>query len=64
MEKTFKVEKMSCTHCEAKIEKALSEAGVDNTIDLENKTFTVNTDLSADEVSKIVEDAGYPAVEL
>lgn len=63
MEKTYKVEKMNCGHCEAKISKALSEAGVESKIDLDNKTVTVNTDLSDAEVTKIVADAGYDMVE-
>lgn len=63
MEKTYKVEKMNCGHCEANISKALSEAGVESKIDLDNKTVTVNTDLSDAEVTKIVADAGYDMVE-
>ena len=63
MEKTYKVEKMNCGHCEAKISKALSEVGVESKIDLDNKTVTVNTDLSDAEVTKIVADAGYDMVE-
>lgn len=63
MEKTYKVEKMNCGHCEAKISKALTEAGVDSKIDLDNKTVTVTTDLSSEDITKIVADAGYDMVE-
>ncbi len=62
MEKTYKVEKMNCGHCEAKITKALTEAGVESKVDLDNKLVTVNTDLSDAEVTKIVADAGYEMV--
>lgn len=62
MEKTYKVEKMNCGHCEAKITKALTEAGVESKVDLDNKLVTVNTDLSDAKVTKIVADAGYEMV--
>lgn len=62
MEKTYKVEKMNCGHCEAKITKALTESGVESKVDLDNKLVTVNTDLSDAEVTKIVADAGYEMV--
>ncbi len=53
---------MNCGHCEAKITKALTEAGVESKVDLDNKLVTVNTDLSDAEVTKIVADAGYEMV--
>ena len=64
MEKTYKVEKMNCGHCEAKISKALTEAGVESKIDLENKTVTVDTDMSVADVTKVVADAGYEMSEI
>ena len=62
METVFKVSDMNCGHCEAKIKTALD--AVENTsasFDLENKTVSVTTEASTDEIIKVIADAGYTA---
>lgn len=62
MTKTMTIEGMSCGHCSARVEKALNEiAGVTANVDLEKNQATVNmeNEVSNDELTKAVEDAGY-----
>lgn len=59
---TLHVEGMMCKHCQARVEKALTEvAGVTNVeVSLENKTATVTgNNLSESALSKAIVDAGY-----
>ncbi|MCD8002818.1 MAG: cadmium-translocating P-type ATPase [Clostridia bacterium] len=66
MTKSLKVTGMTCEHCKARVEKALSEVeGVSGaTVDLRKKTATVelSADVSDDTLIKAVADAGYSAV--
>ncbi|SEV83935.1 heavy-metal-associated domain-containing protein [[Clostridium] fimetarium] len=67
IKKEFKVEGMSCSHCERAIKNALNELnGVSNTdVDLSGKTVTVqyDIDLVADsDLVGAIEDAGYEVV--
>lgn len=66
MNKTLKVEGMSCGHCKAAVEKALKAVdGVDNAVvDLANKTaeVTLNKEVKDETLKKVVEDAGYEVV--
>ena len=67
IKKEFKVEGMSCSHCERAIKNALAELnGVSNTdVDLNGKTVTVQYDIDfvveADLIGAI-EEAGYDVV--
>lgn len=57
MEKTVFVKDMSCQHCVKRIEKALQEANIKATVDLETKTVRYAGD---DVVAKeAIEEAGY-----
>ncbi|MCD7787872.1 MAG: heavy-metal-associated domain-containing protein [Firmicutes bacterium] len=66
MTKSLKVSGMTCEHCKARVEKALSEVeGVSGaTVDLRKKTATVelSADVSDDTLIKAVAGAGYSAV--
>lgn len=55
----YKVKNMSCKHCVKRIETALSEAGIEAVVNLENKTVT--TDNS--EALKVLDKIGYPVSE-
>lgn len=57
MEKKVHVPDMSCSHCEARISKALSEANIEATVDLANKTVIYQGDDNL--VKEVIEDAGY-----
>ena len=63
MTTVFNVEKMMCGGCEANVKKALANvAEIDSVeVDLEAKTVTVEGDINADDIAKIISDAGYPA---
>lgn len=66
MNKTLKVEGMTCGHCKAAVEKALkSVEGVENAVvDLESKSanVTLTKEVNDDVLKKAVEDAGYEVV--
>ncbi len=57
----LKIEGMMCEHCRSRVEKALNAAeGVRATVDLERAEAVVETNvLSAEQLKKIVVDAGY-----
>ena len=67
MNKTMKIEGMSCGHCSARVEKALNAIdGVSATVDLEAKTASIalQNGVSDDVLRKAVEDAGYEVVSI
>jgi copper ion binding protein len=62
MKKTIYIEGMSCSHCSARVEKALNKInGVNAKVNLENKLAEVTLDKAIDDKDLInaVEDAGY-----
>lgn len=68
MEKLMIVEGMSCGHCSARVEKALMalEGVAKASVNLDTKEVTVELsgDLSVDDLTDVVEDAGYDVVEV
>lgn len=67
MEKTIKINNMTCEHCSAKVESALKEIeGVENVkVSLFRKNATVTGDnLNDDSLKKAVTDAGYEVVSI
>ena len=68
MKKILTVEGMSCMHCSARVEKALSAVvGVSSAkVDLEKKTATVElaADVANETLIAAVEDAGYDVTEV
>lgn len=57
MEKKVNVPDMSCSHCVARIEKALTKANVQSHVDLETKTVSYTGDDAL--VKEAIEEAGY-----
>jgi copper chaperone len=57
------VPNMSCGHCRASIEKAVTEADpvADLDFDMEKRTVEVDTDVGTEALLAILKDAGYPA---
>lgn len=68
MEKIMKIEGMSCMHCAARVEKALSEInGVEKAVvDLPEKqaVITLSENVPASKLMAAVEDAGYEPVSI
>lgn len=66
MEQVLKIEGMMCGHCQKHVEEALSAMdGVTSVnVDLEGKkaTVTTNKEISTDQFSKVIADAGYELV--
>ena len=62
----MKIEGMSCEHCAARVEKALSELGVAAQVDLAGKkaVITMENAVADDDLVKAVVDAGYEVVGL
>jgi len=60
---TFNVPDMSCGHCTAAIEKAVTAAdeGADLEFDLEAHTVAVSSTLDDTALAAILEKEGYPA---
>ncbi len=58
------VEEMHCEHCVARIEKALTEAGLDYSVSLNDKTVTVNgCENCVKTAVDALDDLGFTAVE-
>ena len=67
MNKTMKIDGMSCGHCSARVEKALNAIdGVSATVNLEEKiaSIALQREISDDVLRKAVEDAGYEVVSI
>ena len=54
----FSVKDMTCGHCKAAIEKAVTAAGGRAEVDLENHRVTV-TDLDQAKATEVIREAGY-----
>jgi len=62
MKKVIAIEGMTCSHCQARVEKALNAVdGVKAKVDLKKNTATVEagSQISDDLLKKTVEEAGY-----
>ena len=60
MEKIYKVEGMHCSHCSARVEKALAEMGLKVSVSLEKGEVAVSGDTINDAVIKeTIEDLGF-----
>lgn len=62
----FKLEKFNCMSCFHNIEDALKEvdSNVKASADVRNKTVSVESTLPADQLKKLIEEAGYPVNEV
>jgi len=64
---TLLIEGMSCTHCSARVEKALNALdGVEATVNLSEKSalVTLFQEVSEEALKEAVEDAGYELTEI
>ena len=59
----YKVEKMHCMSCFRNIDDAIKEAdeAARLNVDIGQKTVSVETTLTSDQVKKLIDEAGYPA---
>lgn len=67
MKKTIKIEGMTCSHCQARVEKALNGiTGVNAKVDLKKKAAVVNfdSDISDSVFKDAVTEAGYEVVSI
>ena len=65
MKKTIKIEGMHCSHCSARVEKALAALGLAVTVDLAAKCAVVEGKDTADDVLRdAVEDLGFEVVSI
>lgn len=62
----YKVEKMNCMSCFRNIDDAIKEAdvGAKLEVDINEKTVSVETTLTSDQVKELIDEAGYPAQSL
>lgn len=63
METIFKVEAMSCGHCEARVNKEIAELGATSVVDLATKEVTVTHDATITDAAIIqaIDAAGFDA---
>nr|WP_073018266.1 cation transporter [Clostridium intestinale] len=66
MMKKIIIEGMSCGHCKARVEKALSELdGITSAVvDLEAKTATIEGETSDEILRETIDDAGYDVISI
>ncbi|WP_455716340.1 heavy-metal-associated domain-containing protein [Anaerosporobacter sp.] len=57
------VKEMSCNHCVSRIDKVLTDAGIAHTIELENKTVTIEDSNSVAKAIEEMDDIGFTAEE-
>nr|WP_238902637.1 cation transporter [Clostridium sp. YIM B02506] len=64
--KKITIEGMSCGHCKARVEKALSELdGITSAVvDLEAKTATIEGETSDEVLREAIDDAGYDVISI
>ena len=60
MKKTLVIDGMSCSHCSARVEKALNAIeGVQATVNLKKKIAEVESEVDDSRLIQAVEEAGY-----
>ncbi|HAB62447.1 MAG TPA: metal-binding protein [Lachnospiraceae bacterium] len=60
---TLKVKEMSCNHCVGRIGKVLTDAGIAHTIQLEDKTVTIEDSNNVAKAIEEMDDIGFTAEE-
>ncbi len=63
MKYTFKVPEMSCNHCKMRIEKTMGDSGKVSgvEVDLESKKVSLQSELTAEALIDLFDEAGYDA---
>ena len=65
MKKTIQIEGMHCSHCSARVEKALAELGITAKVDLAAKCAVVEgKDVADSQFRDAVEDLGFEVVSI
>ncbi|MEZ7866473.1 MAG: cation transporter [Paludibacteraceae bacterium] len=67
MEKTAIIRGMSCSHCAARVEKALNKIdGVEAKVDLESRTakLHISKEVTDDVIKNAVDDVGYEVTQI
>lgn len=67
MEKTALIKGMSCSHCVARVEKALNKIdGVEAKVDLASRTakLKLSKNVSDTQIKEAVDDAGYEVTDI
>ncbi|VYT65258.1 heavy metal transport/detoxification protein [Clostridium tertium] len=66
MKKTINIEGMSCGHCVAHVKEALEELKDTKVIEvsLENKNAIVDTDANDNEITSVIDEAGYDVISI
>ena len=67
MEKTAIIKGMSCSHCAARVEKALNKIdGVEAIVDLKSRTARINLtkEVTDDVIKNAVDDVGYEVTQI
>lgn len=67
MEKTAIIKGMSCSHCAARVEKALNKIdGVEAKVDLESRTakLHISKEVTDDVIKNAIDDVGYEVTEI
>ena len=67
MEKTAMIKGMSCSHCAARVSKALNKIdGVEAIVDLESRTARINLtkEVTDDVIKNAVDDVGYEVTQI
>ena len=67
MEKTAMIKGMSCSHCAARVEKALNKIdGVEAKVDLESRTakLHISKEVTDDVIKNAIDDVGYEVTQI
>ena len=64
MEKKVSISGMTCPHCAARVEKALSALGVPVKVYLKDNCAWVPSGLDNDQIIKAISDAGYTVTKI
>lgn len=62
----FKIESLNCMSCFHNIEDTFKEfdTSIEVKADVKNRTLTVQSSHSSEQIKKLIEDAGYPVDEV
>lgn len=62
--KTITIKGMSCGHCKAHVEKALTALGLTAEVDLDRAVAKVSGNATDEQIKQAIEDAGYEVVSI
>lgn len=62
--KTYLCEEIMCGHCVSRIQEGLKEGGIENQVNLEKKTVTIEQDRDVEKALEILDDLGFSSKEI